>query len=171
MSTRSKAATILAMALAMCWVLAGIALSHGEIASSDPEADAVLDQIPPEVSVTYTETPADSSKFVVKDGCGDEVGTGVAVKGKALVAQVSDGQPGTWTVTWDVLSAEDGHETHGSISFKVQAKPDCSGGGSPTTSTTDETPKSFPVIVVVVAVIGVLLVALALLVRRSEGRD
>lgn len=170
--TFMKATTVGFLAVVVCCLLAGPAVAHGEIESSDPKADSTIAQVPPEVSVTFSETPADSSKFVVKDGCGDEVGTGVEVQGKSLVAATSGAQPGTWTVTWDVLSAEDGHETEGSISFKVKGEPDCiADGGKTTTPGPKEEPQSFPTIVVVAGVIGIVLVGVALVVRRSAGKD
>lgn len=174
MTTLSKAGVLFVMIL-ICGIPVEVAHAHGEIAGSNPQAGAVLPKVPLEVSVTYSETPAASSRFVVKDGCGDDVTAAVDVQGKSLVAEVSAAKPGTWTVTWDVLSAEDGHETHGSISFKVRSKPDCSDGGvkSPGGTTrsapTPDEPQSFPVVVIVVGILGVLLVVIALLVRRSTG--
>jgi methionine-rich copper-binding protein CopC len=151
-------------------MVSGPSFAHGEFETSDPAKNATLEAVPPEVSVTYTETPAAGAKFVVKDGCGREVGAKAAVEGKALVAQVSGSQPGTWIVEWNVISAEDGHQTKGSLTFKVTGRPDCSGtatsGGG---STSGDEPSSIPSAVFIGVGVGVALVAIAAIIRRSSG--
>lgn len=156
------------------------AFAHGDIATSDPADGARLKKVPEQVRVTFTETPARDSKFVVKDGCGEVVGD-PTVDGKALVVQVADAQPGSWSARWDVLSAEDGHQTEGAITFKVAGKPDCSEDEEPADQGDDIGDAGEPIagdeaggggipsIVWIGAVAGLALVGLALFVRRSSG--
>jgi methionine-rich copper-binding protein CopC len=153
------------------------AFAHSEIESSNPADHATLKKVPPEVSVTFSETPSDASKLVVKDGCGSEMGD-PSVEGKALVVTVGDAQPGTWSAKWDVISAEDGHRSKGAMSFKVSGQPDCSvgkpspdetgGGGTGTETGTDLSSEGIPTVVIVGGAVGLALVALALLIRRSN---
>ena len=153
------------------------AMAHGDIATSDPADGANLKKVPNEVSVTFSETPAADSRFVVKDGCGDVIGD-PSVEEKSIVVAVADAQPGTWSVKWNVLSAEDGHQTEGAISFKVKGEPDCSGDveespaddigdAAPPVDNPDSDGGGLPTVVIIGGLIGVVLVALAIVVRRS----
>jgi copper resistance protein C len=155
------------------------AYAHGDAAVSSPADGATLEKVPKEVSVTFTETPAPDSNFDVKDGCGDEIGD-PSIEGKTISVAVADAQPGTWSVAWHVLSAEDGHETKDAISFTVRGKPDCSEDEPTPGQTTDEigdaappvgndTSEGIPAGLVIGGIAAVVLVGLALVVRRSSS--
>jgi methionine-rich copper-binding protein CopC len=108
------------------------AFAHGEYTSSTPEKGAKLDAVPSEVVVSFSEAPVDANTFVVKDGCGRDVVNTATVEGRKILATTSAGQPGAWLAEWDIVSAEDGHPSSGSLSFRVTGQPDCSkdtGGG------------------------------------------
>jgi methionine-rich copper-binding protein CopC len=171
-----KRITTLFLLLAAIALPTSHAFAHGEIETSNPADHATLKKVPPEVSVTFSETPSDASKLVVKDGCGSEMGD-PSVEGKALVVSVGDAQPGTWSAKWDVISAEDGHRTKGAISFLVRGQPDCSVGepspdetgdaGSPGEDAAGSS-EGIPTVVIVGGAVGLGLVVLALVIRRSN---
>ena len=153
------------------------ALAHGDAAISEPKDGARLKRIPAEVTVTYSETPAQASRFIVRDGCGDDVGT-VAVRGKTLVATISDAQPGGWRVKWSVLSSEDGHRTDGGFGFRVGGRPDCDGegpdpdigdAGTPVPNAGGNGNGGLPPGVMIGAGAGIALIVLALMIRRSSS--
>jgi methionine-rich copper-binding protein CopC len=149
----------------------GVALAHGQLEGSDPEDGARLKAAPPEVVVTYTEVPSDANGFRVKDGCGRNVIRTVAVEGNSIRARTPDAQPGTWLVRWDVISAQDGHETEGSLTFKVAGKPDCSEGTEPKAQGPGGGEESSGVSGTTLLLIGagsVVLIAIALVVRRKS---
>lgn len=149
---------------------ASLALAHGELERTDPEAGAVLKAPPAEVSIDLTETPTDASNLKVLDGCGRNVIEQAEVKGKSLVASIQEAQPGAWLASWRILSDEDGHVTNGSITFRVRGAPDCS---AKTTPKAQEPPAESsssidPTAIFLIVGGSVVIIGLALLVRRSS---
>jgi copper transport protein len=99
-------------------------LAHAELASSDPAANATLPESPERLSLTFTE-PIDlaSARVALLDerqaalaGVGpislDDAGITATVPLPELV-------PGTYTVSYQVTSATDGHVTAGLFAFLV----------------------------------------------------
>jgi copper transport protein len=78
--------------------------------------------------MTFTEPPdADLSKVVVLNSAGQEVQAGPASAGTAprsLVVPLPDDLPdGVYTVSWQVISSADGHQTANAFSFGVGVAP------------------------------------------------
>jgi methionine-rich copper-binding protein CopC len=146
------------------------AAAHGQLAGSDPEEGAVLDATPPEVTIDLTETPTDAKDFEVLDGCGRNVINRARVVEKSLVASIQESQPGAWLVRWRIVSDEDGHVTDGSLSFRVTGEPDCSAGTKPEAQkpTVDDSSSVSPALILGIVVGTLLLIGLAVLVRRKS---
>ena len=164
----------------------GVAYAHGDISSSNPEADSSVKKAPGHLIINFTESPTKSSVVKVKDGCGTEIVDNLDFSQKTAHVFVEDGRPGKWKVSYKVLSADDGHRTSGSYGFTVNGKEDCasdggnsSGGnnngseggpgdqaaGGPGNEEDDES--SFPVVPIAIGSVGV--IGLALIARRLSG--
>ena len=116
----------LATALAGLWlVAAGMpAGAHALLRESDPAAGSSLDRAPSRVVLTFTERPEPGlSSISVLDTGGQQVerGQSAPVEGAPLQFAVGLGDlpDGTYTVSWRVVSKDDGHVTVGSFAFGV----------------------------------------------------
>ncbi len=114
----------LAGALALLISVAPAANAHAELVASSPAANAVLPSGPERVSLTFSE-PIDPGNATVElldaeqrtvDGLG-----AVRVVDDGRYAQVAlpELDPGTYTVSYLVVSTLDGHATAGSFAFLV----------------------------------------------------
>ena len=175
-----KFSTLIALAFALALPVG--ALAHGTLESSVPEADSTVDEAPSEVTLTLAEEPAPGSRATVTDGCKKDVGQKARLSGNDMIVAVGDGQPGRWNVEYSSISAQDGHEVNGELTFVVKGRKDCSapdetpaetpGEIEPSTSSSKpiENPdegSSFPV--VPLAVGTVVVVGGALLLRRGSS--
>jgi copper transport protein len=116
----------LAALLAVLWLMtAGMpAGAHALLRESDPAAGSSLDQAPRRVVLTFTERPEPGlTSIQVLDTGGQPVqqGEGAPVEGEPLQFAVGLGDlaDGTYTVSWRVVSRDDGHVTAGSFAFGV----------------------------------------------------
>jgi copper transport protein len=142
--------------LGLCWLLAclwlvasgGVAGAHGLLSESEPAGGASLDRAPPQVVLTFTERPEPRLSTVrVLDTSGKEVGAGPArpVPGRALqlTAPLGDLPDGTYTVSWRIVSKDDGHVTAGTFAFGVGVPAPAAAGtkeGEPAGETPAPTP-------------------------------
>jgi copper transport protein len=94
--------------------------AHAFLVSSDPAAGAVLIQAPAQVTLRFTQAPdAPLSTFVAYDDRRDQVSGRPEVSGRVVTLPLHPLGPGTYTLRWSVVSAEDGHATQGSFVFTV----------------------------------------------------
>ena len=170
-------------ALALVLLVPVAALGHGELESEIPEAGSKVNGPPSHLILNFTEPPTKDAVFKVEDGCGRDVLREAFVEGNVgHVFLEKGGQPGKWEVSYEVVSATDGHETSGSYPLTVTGKADCSkpppdkegdggangGAAAPTGANQDDDDGgSFPVLPVGLGVIAV--IALALIARRAAG--
>jgi copper transport protein len=117
-----KASFILTMILAL--IAAGIASAHSDLVRSDPAANATLDTVPQQITLTFTEAiePSFSTITVLfEDGTTVDGGNSTVSPTNPLQLTVSlkDSRQGTYVVSWRVLSAVDGHITSGAFVFSV----------------------------------------------------
>ena len=112
--------------LAGMWMVAagGSAGAHALLRESDPAAGSSVDQAPGRVVLAFTERPEPGlSSISVLDTSGQQVERGQAapVEGAPLQFAVGLGDlaDGTYTVSWRVVSKDDGHVTAGSFAFGV----------------------------------------------------
>jgi copper transport protein len=98
--------------------------AHALLSESDPAAGASLEQAPRRVVLTFTERPEPGlSSIQVLDTGGGQVQRGQAapVEGAPLQFAVGLGDltDGTYTVSWRVVSKDDGHVTAGTFAFGI----------------------------------------------------
>jgi copper transport protein len=117
---------VLVAVLAGLWLVAvgSPAGAHALLRDSDPAAGASLDRAPARVVLTFTERPdVGLSSIQVLDTSGRRVEQGQAapVQNEPLDLTVGLGDlaDGTYTVSWRVVSKDDGHVTAGSFAFGV----------------------------------------------------
>ena len=166
--------------LLLLWPVA--AAAHGDLQGTIPEKGSTLQKPPDHLIINFTEAPAEQSAVSVEDGCSDEVVDQLEFEDKVAHVFLTSAEPGKWKVSYEVVSAVDGHKTKGSYSLTVRGKADCSGGsksddggtgpgpqagGGPGETTDEDEDGSFPVVPVVIGSAG--LVALAVLARRLSG--
>jgi copper transport protein len=127
----------LAVALAGLWLVAAgsPAAAHALLRDSDPAAGSSVDRAPRRVVLGFTERPeVGLSSIQVLDTGGRRVeqGQSTPVQGEPLQLAVGLGDlaDGTYTVSWRVVSKDDGHVTAGSFAFGV---------GVPATGTAEQT--------------------------------
>lgn len=101
-------------------VLAGPALGHAELVSSDPEDKAVLDAPPTTITLTFSEGVVGKSSFKLLGPSGDTIGMGgPATAGDETMTL--DGltlAPGAYTIEWTSV-ADDGDIQRGKLAFTV----------------------------------------------------
>lgn len=107
-------------------VIAGPAAAHGDLVSTVPAEGEKLDEPTDHIIVELTETPQANASVQVTDGCNVDLTDEVFVTDKQLHVLLNDGQPGTWDVSYRIISAEDGHKTTGGFAFKVKGAAECS---------------------------------------------
>ncbi|MDQ3958275.1 MAG: copper resistance protein CopC [Actinomycetota bacterium] len=154
--------------------------AHGDIQASDPEPGSRVIVAPESVAVTFTEAPTAEAVLRVRDGCRRDVTGGVSVADATATVRVQGGEPGTWRVSYRVISSLDGHETRGGYAFAVAGKRDCGPPDEPTDAPPTDGPgdgdaaapgdgaaaeSGAPVIPIALGAVAV--VAVAFIVRRS----
>jgi len=105
-------------------VAGGPAGAHALLRESDPAAGSSLEKAPDRVVLTFTERPEEGlSGIQVLDTGGKPVqrGESAPVSGAPLRLAVGLGDlaDGTYTVSWRVVSKDDGHVTAGSFAFGI----------------------------------------------------
>jgi copper transport protein len=114
----------LAGALLLVAGIAREATGHAVPVAAEPAENAVLAEAPPEIVIRFSErVDPRASALEVLDGHGQRVDHGGAAVDPADPWRYHVGvhglTAGVYTVTWRVLSADDGHVTHGAHVFAV----------------------------------------------------
>jgi methionine-rich copper-binding protein CopC len=121
-------ALLLLAAVGATLTLAPPAQAHPEVVSVTPRDQGTLDAPPDAVRVEFTEEVSLPAAVSVVSPAGAELASGsAAVLGDQLTQGLSDGGSGTYTVLWQVTSA-DGHLAHGLSSFTVRGAGGSAGG-------------------------------------------
>lgn len=119
-------------------ILAAPASAHAGLVSSNPANGSVLSTAPSAITLTFTEQPDPAlSSIALIDSGGTAVPLGtVTVSGAdGLTASVPSGLPeGVYTVSWRVVSSDDGHVTAGAFSFGIGMSPPTGMGQTATTT-------------------------------------
>ena len=128
MRRRGRLAALAAPLLAGLWLLANgpAAAAHGVLESSEPAGGSSLERAPAAVTLRFSERPDPGLSTVrVLDSGGRVVAGGPAqpVAGRPLELRVPAAglAAGSYTVTWRIVSAVDGHRTDGVFGFGVGA--------------------------------------------------
>lgn len=102
------------------------AFAHDELVSSDPAADAILDALPPQITLTYSADilDADGATVIqVTDAAGTSLTDGApTVSGTVVTQALAGSASGAVTVVWRVVSG-DGHPIDGTFAFSVPTAP------------------------------------------------
>jgi methionine-rich copper-binding protein CopC len=117
--------TLLVLVLAtagLTLVVAGSAQAHSALVSSTPAEGDSISEIPTAIVLEFNEDIQDiGNEVVVVDPEGTPVASGeMVVDGPIVTQPIGVGAPGTYTVTWRVVSA-DGHPISGEFSYELQA--------------------------------------------------
>jgi copper transport protein len=134
-----RAAAILLPIALLAWPGAQQAMAHAGLVRADPPPGATLTTPPKEIRLTFSEQPEPSlSEIHVLDSGGAAYQGGrVGPSGGSPLSLRVPVRPlgrGTYTVSWRVVSADDGHATAGTYAFGVGISP--KGGAAVTTTTT-----------------------------------
>ena len=130
--TRRRSGVLVGFAIAALgvWlVLPGVAQAHAFLQSSDPSDGQRLNTAPSEVTLVFSERPdAALSGVRVLNSAGAEVQAGPAanVPGEPLALRVPlppDLPNGVYTVSWQIVSQVDGHQTSATFAFGVGETP------------------------------------------------
>ena len=100
-----------------------IASAHANLASSDPPSGTSLPKAPSRIRLTFTETPDPALSTILVLGTGGTklaVGPSTLQPPRTLMVSLPTHMPdGVYTVSWHVVSRQDGHETAGVFAFGV----------------------------------------------------
>ncbi len=106
------------------FLLPTAAYAHATPVEMHPRSGARLETAPSEISIRFSERLEDgSSKIRVTNPIGDRIEQGdaqVESDGYTLTVPVSDGE-GIFTVSWSVVSQDDGHFTRGAFAYSVKS--------------------------------------------------
>lgn len=122
------ALTALGVGILLSIVSTPAALAHAAYESSDPANGSSVSSPPSRVTATFTEPVVDGSRLDVYDPCGDKVDNGDSlVAGDQITISMSADKQGRYTVTFDVVSAVDSHNTKGEFGFTSSGGAPCAG--------------------------------------------
>jgi methionine-rich copper-binding protein CopC len=114
-------------------LVASPASAHDELVSTDPAADAVLDALPAQLTLTFSgelATDPGATELQVTDAAGTSLADGdPLVEGTEVTQPLGGAASGVVTVLWKVVSS-DGHPISGQFAFSVPTAP----APTPTTS-------------------------------------
>ena len=133
MNRRHGLVAVVVALLALCAGRAATVSAHAELTSSTPADGAVLDAVPAEVELVFSENVGTPAALTVLGPDGSELGGGdLAVVGDTMSRTVDGGAgaAGAYTISYQVTSA-DGHPVSGSIGFSIGG----SGAPAPAPST------------------------------------
>jgi methionine-rich copper-binding protein CopC len=104
-----------------------LARAHADLDRSDPTADAVLTTAPTQIQLWFTQElfrrqGQNSIELYAADGSRQDQGEAVINDDDRTLLTVAlqpDLPPGVYTVRWQAVSAEDGHESTGEFTFTI----------------------------------------------------
>jgi methionine-rich copper-binding protein CopC len=110
------------LAAALCsTILVGTCMAHAKLQSSSPAKDAQLTEPPKALTLTFSEA---AQVAVLKlTGGGKEFPIAVDKSAKAspsFTFALPALAPGSYTVQWTAVAADDGHVTKGSFAFSIK---------------------------------------------------
>ncbi len=140
----NRVLTGLLLIAATTWLSASTALAHAYLVKSEPPIGAVLAAPPEQLQLSYSEAIEPKfSHFRLYDAQGNrilELPAQLEQDGLQAVLSLSPVPPGVYTLSWQVLSAVDGHLTQGTIPFAVGVDAALSSSIGQATQTTSAPP-------------------------------
>lgn len=119
--------SLFCIAILLCTLLAPCgnrALAHATPIAYEPESSSLVEKIPPRVRIHFSERiEAGASGISVVDPSGIRTNISGALTdphdARIYETSLKDTGPGTYSVMWQVVSADDGHFTKGAFAFSV----------------------------------------------------
>ena len=108
------------MATALCFVLSVPAHSHTQLSSSVPANDALLEEAPTEIVLTFSEVVRLTAVTLEHDEESQPLEVSVADATKEFTVGLPELEPGDYVVQWRALS-EDTHVVSGEIRFSISS--------------------------------------------------
>ena len=162
---RRHALVAVVVALLALWAgRAGTVSAHAELTSSTPVDGAVLDAVPAEVELVFSENVGTPAALTVLGPDGSELGGGdLAVVGDTMSRTVDGGAgaAGAYTISYQVTSA-DGHPVSGSIGFSIGG----SGAPAPATASSSDPTTASPAVVAGLAAAAAIALGVAFAATR-----
>ena len=120
MANELRRATFAGLFLLLLCLVTGEATAHALLDRTDPRVGNTVATAPREVTLWFTQKlEAAFSAITVTNAAGQRVDSGkTRVSGNQMSVSLRSGGPGTYHVTWRVLSV-DSHRTDGSFTFQV----------------------------------------------------
>lgn len=122
-SSRTRPRRLAALGVALGLLTTAIALpavAHDELVASDPAAGSTIEQLPGEITLTFSGVLIDeagANRVSVTDAAGTELAEGEPVlDGTEVTQSLAGSSQGPITVVWRVVSS-DGHPVSGEYSF------------------------------------------------------
>ncbi len=110
------------LAAALCsTLLAGPCMAHAKLQSSSPAKDAQLTEPPKTLTLTFSE--AAQIGVLKLTASGKDIPIAVDKNAKASASftfPLPTLAPGSYTVQWTAVAADDGHVTKGSFAFSIK---------------------------------------------------
>ena len=104
------------------------AFAHAAYEASEPANGATVSSPPSRVIAEFTEPVVQGSTLTVVDPCGEQVDNGDSlVATDRITVTMSASRAGVYSVTFDVVSAVDGHNTGGTFTFTSSGGDPCPG--------------------------------------------
>ena len=109
------------LGLSLCSLLAaGQALAHAHLQSSTPADSAQLKEAPKSLSLNFSEAARLARLKVTLDGKEIPIALDKAAKpSQAFTFPLPALAPGSYTVEWAAVAADDGHVTKGMFKFSI----------------------------------------------------
>ena len=164
MNRRPALVAVVVAHLALCAGRAATVSAHAELTSSTPVDGAVLDAVPAEVELVFSENVGTPAALTVLGPDGSELGGGdLAVVGDTMSRTVDGGAgaAGAYTISYQVTSA-DGHPVSGSIGFSIGG----SGAPAPATASSSDPTTASPAVVAGLAAAAAVALGLAFVATR-----
>jgi methionine-rich copper-binding protein CopC len=120
MANELRRATLAGIFLLLLCLMTGEATAHALLDRAEPRVGNTVATAPREVTLWFTQKLESAfSTITVTNAAGQRIDTGkTRVNGNQMSVSLRSGGPGTYHVTWRVLSV-DSHRTDGSFTFKV----------------------------------------------------
>jgi methionine-rich copper-binding protein CopC len=111
------------LAFALCGIVAaGPCMAHAKLQSSSPAANAHLTAAPKTLTLNFSEAAKLAMLKLVRDGKEVPVPLDKSAKaGETFTLTLPALPPGSYTVQWAAVAADDGHVTKGSFVFSIAA--------------------------------------------------
>lgn len=130
--SRARVALLFAAAVVVIGLFAGPASAHAAYKDSDPPDESSVSSPPSSVWAEFTEPVTMDSYLSISDPCGARVDNGDSqVTGARITVSMNGTAAGTYTVSFSVISAVDGHPTTGSFTFTSTGGESCAGEEPP----------------------------------------